>query len=135
MPTTSELSDHHPREHENAIPHPRVTVTFVAWCRIESLRKGIENCLSQDYSDLEILVCDNSPHSEVYDWLIEEYPQVRAFMTFAPIRLPARGTCWLRLLPESSYFFMTTTVVSRLQMIWPRASIIPCRIRRSPLLR
>jgi GT2 family glycosyltransferase len=70
-------------------PSPLVTVTFVAWQRRDALRLGIESCLMQDYSRIEIIVIDNSPTDEIHRWLLEAYPQVRSIKTPRPIPLPA----------------------------------------------
>lgn len=69
--------------------NPTVTVTFVGWKRQEALRKGIESTLMQTYENIEILVLDNSPTDEIYQWLLETYPQVKAIKTAHPIALPA----------------------------------------------
>ncbi len=69
--------------------NPIVTVTFVGWKRQEALKKGIESTLMQTYNNIEILVLDNSPTDEIYRWLLEEYPQVKAIKTAHPIPLPA----------------------------------------------
>jgi glycosyltransferase involved in cell wall biosynthesis len=68
---------------------PTVTVTFVGWKRQEALRKGIESTLMQTYQQIEILVLDNSPTDEIYQWLLQTYPQVKAIKTAHPIPLPA----------------------------------------------
>jgi GT2 family glycosyltransferase len=69
--------------------NPTVTVTFVGWKRQEALKRGIESALMQTYEHIEILVLDNSPTDEIYRWLLEEYPQVKAIKTAHPIALPA----------------------------------------------
>lgn len=68
---------------------PLVTVTFVAWQRLEALRLGIESCRMQTYPNLEILVVDNSPTDEIHRWLLAEFPDVRSIKTARPIPLPA----------------------------------------------
>ena len=68
---------------------PRVTVTFIAWQRRETLRRGIESCLAQTYNRLEIIVIDNSPTDEIHRWLLKDYPVVKSIKTPKPISLPA----------------------------------------------
>jgi glycosyltransferase involved in cell wall biosynthesis len=68
--------------------HPLVTVTFVAWMRRELLIKGIESVLVLAYQPVEILVVDNSPTDEIFQWLQEAYPTVKCVKTFAPLPLP-----------------------------------------------
>jgi GT2 family glycosyltransferase len=67
---------------------PLVTVTFVAWMRRELLIKGIESVLALAYRPVEILVVDNSPTDEIFQWLVEAYPTVKCVKTFAPLPLP-----------------------------------------------
>src|ERR1044071_5345215 len=67
---------------------PMVTITFVAWMRQELLKKGIESALALDYRPIEILVVDNSPTDEIYQWLEHAYPMVKAIKTLAPLPLP-----------------------------------------------
>jgi glycosyltransferase involved in cell wall biosynthesis len=67
---------------------PLVTVTFVAWMRQELLKKGIESTLALAYRPIEILVADNSPSDEIYQWLERAYPTVKSMKTFAPLPLP-----------------------------------------------
>lgn len=68
---------------------PLVTVTFVAWQRRDSLRRGLESCLEQTYPRLEILVLDNSPTDDIHRWLLDAFPQVKTIKTPRPIALPA----------------------------------------------
>ncbi len=68
---------------------PLVTVTFVAWQRRDALQRGLESCHIQTYSRIEILVLDNSPSDEIYQWLRSAYPEVKAIKTAKPISLPA----------------------------------------------
>jgi glycosyltransferase involved in cell wall biosynthesis len=67
---------------------PLVTITFVAWMRRELLQKGIESALALAYSPIEIIVVDNSPSDEIYQWLAETYPMVKSIKTLAPLPLP-----------------------------------------------
>ncbi len=67
---------------------PLVTVTFVAWMRRELLVKGIESVLALAYRPIEILIVDNSPTDEIFQWLAEAYPSVKCVKTFAPLPLP-----------------------------------------------
>lgn len=67
---------------------PLVSVTFVAWMRRELLQKGIESVLTLSYQPVEILVVDNSPTDEIYHWLLDAYPMVKAIKTFSPLPLP-----------------------------------------------
>jgi len=56
--------------------------------RQEMLRKGIESALALAYQPIEILVADNSPSDEIYQWLQHAYPMVKTIKTFAPLPLP-----------------------------------------------
>jgi len=78
---------HHERHSPDA-SSPLVTITFVAWMREDSLRKGIESALAQSYQPIEILIVDNAPTDDIYRWLESAYPMVKAIKTFAPMPLP-----------------------------------------------
>jgi len=65
-----------------------VTITFVAWMRRELLRKGIESALALDYQPIEILIADNSPSDDIYQWIEHAYPIVKSIKTFSPMPLP-----------------------------------------------
>jgi len=67
---------------------PLVSITFVAWMRQELLQKGIESALALSYRPIEILVVDNSPSADIYDWLEKAYPMVKSLKTFKPLPLP-----------------------------------------------
>ena len=68
---------------------PLVTVTFVAWQRLDALCLGLESCRAQTYPRLEILVVDNSPTDEIHRWLLANHPEIKSFKTPRPIALPA----------------------------------------------
>src|SRR5262249_24153408 len=70
------------------MPQPLVSITFVAWMRQELLQKGIESALALTYPSIEIIVIDNSPSDEIYQWLASAYPMVKSIKTFAPLPLP-----------------------------------------------
>src|SRR5262245_42107354 len=67
---------------------PLVSITFVAWMRQELLKKGIDSALALAYRPIEILVVDNSPSDEIYQWLQLAYPMVRTIKTLRPLPLP-----------------------------------------------
>jgi glycosyltransferase involved in cell wall biosynthesis len=56
--------------------------------RQELLKKGIESALALVYRPIEILVVDNSPSDEIYQWLEHAYPMVKTIKTFSPLPLP-----------------------------------------------
>src|SRR4029434_62876 len=68
---------------------PLVTVTFVAWQRLDALRLGLESCRGQSSPRLASLVLDNSPTDEIHRWLLANYPEVKSLKTSRPIALPA----------------------------------------------
>jgi len=70
------------------VTQPLVSITFVAWMRKELLQKGIESALALKYPSIEIIVIDNSPSDEIYQWLVSAYPRIKSIKTFTPLPLP-----------------------------------------------
>jgi glycosyltransferase involved in cell wall biosynthesis len=56
--------------------------------RRELLIKGLESVLALSYRPIEIIVVDNSPTDEIYRWLLDAYPMVKAIKTLTPLPLP-----------------------------------------------
>ncbi len=56
---------------------PLVSVAILTWNRIEHVVKAINSVLAQDYHPIEIVVVDSASNDGTFDYISQNYPQVK----------------------------------------------------------
>lgn len=59
-------------------PQPKVTVGIISYKDKHYLEKALPSLLNQDYPNMEIIICDNTPEKETTDWIKNSFPEIKA---------------------------------------------------------
>lgn len=56
---------------------PKVTIGIISFKDQKYLEHGIPSLLNQDYKNIGIIICDNTPNKETTPWLKQTFPQIQ----------------------------------------------------------